>query len=45
MRVTFWELDVNPDPEESRESSPPEPYIKDIETWLDWWAHQLDMPC
>ena len=30
---------------ESRESYPSEPSIRDIETWLDWWAHQLDMPC
>ena len=22
-----------------------EPPIKEIESWLDWWAHQLDMPC
>ena len=44
-RVTFQELGVKPNPEERRESYPPEPSIKDIETWLDWWAHQLDMPC
>ena len=23
---------------------PPEPSIKNIEAWLDWWAHQLDTP-
>ena len=23
---------------------PPEPSIKNIEAWLDWQAHQLDMP-
>ena len=43
-RVTFWELEVEPDPEEGGESYPPEPSIIDVETWLDWWAHQLDMP-
>ena len=31
-RVTFLELEVKPYPEESRESYPPEPSIKDIET-------------
>ena len=44
-RVTFQELEVEPGPEESRESYPSEPSIKDIETWLDWQACQLDMPC
>ena len=44
-RVTFWEPEVEPDPEESRESYLPEPSIKDIETWLDWQACQLDTPC
>ena len=44
-RVTFQELEIEPGPEESRESYPPEPSIKDIETWLDWQACQLDMPC
>ena len=24
---------------------PSEPSIKDTETWLDWQAHRLDMPC
>ena len=42
--MTFQEPEVEPDPEESRESYPPEPSIKDTETWLDWQAHQLDMP-
>ena len=23
---------------------PSEPSIKDVETWLDWQAHQMDMP-
>ena len=27
-----------------RENYPSEPSIKDVETWLDWWAHQMDMP-
>ena len=40
-RVTFQELEVEPDPEESEESYPPEPSIMDIETWLDWGACQL----
>ena len=44
-RVTFWELEVEPDPKESMKSYPQEPSIKDIETWLDWQACQLDMPC
>ena len=80
-RVTFWELEIEPDPSErhsfeihpecsngapllawrqetvhppetpmvypdagGREDYLPEPSIKDIETWLDWWAHQMDMP-
>ena len=43
--MTLEEPEVKPDPEESRESYPPEPSIKDIETWLDWQACQLDMPC
>ena len=30
---------------ESRGNYPSEPSIKDVETWLDWQAHQLDMPC
>ena len=30
---------------ESRGNYHLEPAIKDVETWLDWWAHQLDMPC
>ena len=29
----------------SRESYPSEPSIRDVEIWLDWQAHQLDMPC
>ena len=64
-RVTFQELEVELDPEDSQRQEnthPPgrpvaypnaksrgnylsEPSIKDVETWLDWWAHQLDMPC
>ena len=87
-RVTFWEPEVEPDPEEGsyrgalgcssriflensgrvppsaqrqetahppgrptacqdakgRGNYPMEPSIKDIETWLDWQAHQKDMP-
>ena len=27
-----------------REGYPPEPSIEDVEMWLDWWAHQMDMP-
>ena len=30
---------------ESRGNYPLEPSIKDVETWLDWQACQLDMPC
>ena len=43
--MTFQEPEVEPDPEDSGESYPPEPFINDIETWLDWQACQLDMPC
>ena len=44
-RVTFWELEVEPNTKEGWESYPPEPSIIDVETWLDWQACQLDMPC
>ena len=44
-RVTFQEPKVKPDPKESGESCSPEPSIKDIESWLDWRACQMDMPC
>ena len=44
-RVTFWELEVELDPKEGGENYPPEPSIVDVETWLDWQAHQLDIPC
>ena len=44
-RVTFWEPEAEPDPKESGESYPPKPSIIDVDTWLDWQAHQLDMPC
>ena len=27
-----------------REDYQPEPSIEDIETWLDWQDHQVDMP-
>ena len=87
-RVTFWELEVELDPEEGpyrgalghssrifpedsgwvlpsaqrqetacplgrpmayqdakgRGNYPSEPSIKDVETWLDWQAHQMDTP-
>ena len=81
-RVTFWDLEVDPDPMalghssrifaengdsflqstqgqetvcpprrtmayqdgEGRENYPLEPSITDVETWLDWQAHQMDMP-
>ena len=43
--MTFWEPEVKPDPEERGESYPLEPSIRDTETWLDWQACQLDMPC
>ena len=29
---------------EGRGNYPSEPSIKDVETWLDWQAHQMDMP-
>ena len=29
----------------SRGNYPLEPSIKDVETWRDWWACQLDMLC
>ena len=44
-RVTFWEPEVEPDPEEGEENYPPEPSILDVKLWLDWQAHQLSMPC
>ena len=44
-RVTFLELEVEPDPKEGGENYPPEPSILDVELWLDWQAHQIDMPC
>ena len=43
--MTFRELEVELDPKEGGENSPPEPSIVDVETWLDWQACQLDMPC
>ena len=42
--MTFQEPEVELDPEEDGESYPQEPSIVDVETWLDWQAHQLDMP-
>ena len=42
--MTFQELEVEPDPKEGEESYCSEPSIIDVETWLDWWACQLDMP-
>ena len=42
--MTFWELEVEPDPKKGGENYPPEPSIIDVEIWLDWQAHQLDMP-
>ena len=44
-RVAFWEPEVELDPKEGGENYPPEPPIVDVETWLDWQACQLDMPC
>ena len=38
-RVTFWEQEVELDPEEGGENYPPEPFILDVETWLDWQVH------
>ena len=29
---------------ERRGSYPSQPSIKNVETRLDWWAHQIDMP-
>ena len=43
-RVTFWEPEVEPDPEEGEENYPLEPSIVDVEMWLDWQACQLSMP-
>ena len=43
--MTFWELEVEPDPKVGGENYHPEPSIVDVETWLDWQACQLDMPC
>ena len=44
-RVTFWEPEVEPDPKEGGENYPLKLSIVDVETWLDWQACQLDMPC
>ena len=44
-RVTFQDPEVEPDFKEGGESYPPEPSIIHVETWLDWQACQLDMPC
>ena len=27
-----------------RQGSLPEPSINNYEVWLEWWAHQVDMP-
>ena len=43
--MTFWELEVEPEPKEGGENYPPEFSIIDVETWLDWWVCQLDTPC
>ena len=43
--MTFWEPEVELDPKEGGENYHPQPSIIDVETWLDWQAHQLDMPC
>ena len=44
-RVTFQEPEVEADPEGVEENYPPEPSILDVETWIDWQAHQLSTPC
>ena len=44
-RVTFQELEVEPDSKEGGESYPPQPSLIDVETWLDWQACQLDTLC
>ena len=43
--MTFCELEVEPDPKEDGKKYPSEPPIIDVEAWLDWQAHQLDMAC
>ena len=44
-RVTFQEPEVEPDPEEGRGNYLLQPSILDVESWLDWQAQQIDMPC
>ena len=43
--MTFWEPEVELDPEEGGENYPLEPSIMDVKIWLDWQACQLDMSC
>ena len=42
--MTFWELEVEPDPKGGGEDYLPEPYILDVESWLDWQAWQIGTP-
>ena len=43
--MTFWEPEVELDPEGVEENYPLEPSILDIKLWLDWQACQLSTPC
>ena len=43
--MTFQEPEVELDPKGGEKNCPMEPSILDIETWLDWQAHQLSTPC
>ena len=39
--MTFREPEVKPNSEGSVEDYSPEPSVADVETWLEWQAHQL----
>ena len=40
----FLEMPMTSRGTRGRWGDPPEPWIKNYELWLDWWAHQLDTP-
>ena len=44
-KVTFWEPEVELDPEGEEENYLPQPSILDVKTYLDWQTCQLSTPC
>ena len=42
--MTFREPEVEPNSEGGVEDYSPEPSVSDVETWLEWQAHQLGTP-